>query len=69
MFLQWNWDAARDMQTHLETLRAQIVECEQLQQAAKGQIKRDIFKRLVAHYRVLASELERAIAQFKEEKD
>jgi hypothetical protein len=50
-----------DMLAHLETLRAQILQCERLQKAAKGRIKRDIFKRLAAHYAVLAKELERAI--------
>jgi hypothetical protein len=47
-FLQWNWER------HLETLRAQIVDCERLQRAAKSRIKRDIFTRLVAHYTTLA---------------
>jgi hypothetical protein len=52
----------KDMQAHLKKLRAQIAECERLQRAAKGRIKRDVFRRLVAHYRVLASDLEQAIA-------
>jgi hypothetical protein len=52
----------KDMQAHLKTLRAQIAECERLHWAAKSKIKRDIFKRLVAHYTILAGELERAIA-------
>jgi len=51
----------KDMQAHLETLRANIAECERLQKAAKNGIKRATFERLVAHYRVLAAELERAI--------
>jgi hypothetical protein len=52
----------RDMLAHLEKLRRQISECERLQKAAKGKIKRDIFKRLATHYRRLARELEAAIA-------
>jgi hypothetical protein len=47
----------KDMQAHLETLRANIAECERLQKAAKNGIKRATFERLVAHYRVLAAEL------------
>jgi hypothetical protein len=56
----------RDMQAHLKTLRAQIVECERLERESKRSVKRDIFKRLAAHYRVLANELQRAIAQTDE---
>lgn len=51
----------KDMQAHLATLREQIAKCQALEQASKTHIKRDIFRRLVAHYKVLAGELERAI--------
>ena len=52
----------KDMIEHLKTLRAQIAKCEHLQRTSKGKIKRAIFGRLVGHYRVLAGELEQAIA-------
>ena len=52
----------KDMQAHLETLRAQIAECERLGRTSKGKIKRDIFEKLASHYKVLAAELEQAIA-------
>jgi hypothetical protein len=55
--------AMKDMQAHLEKLRANIAECERLQRAAKGKVKPDIFKRLVAHYRVLASDLASDLAR------
>ncbi|UPK31230.1 hypothetical protein [Bradyrhizobium sp. 195] len=55
----------KDMQAHLETLRSQIKECEKLRDAAKGELKRATFDRIVAHYKVLASELEAAIARMK----
>jgi hypothetical protein len=55
----------KDMQAHLETLRAQIAECQRLQRAAKSKIKRDIFQRLVVHYEALAGELEQAIAAMR----
>ena len=53
----------RDMQAHLETLRKQIAECERLKRQATRRTKRDIFNRLAAHYRVLAAELEKAMAE------
>jgi len=52
-----------DMQSHLKTLRAKIDECKRLERASKRPVRRDVFKRLAAHYKVLADELERAIAQ------
>ncbi|MGY8685722.1 hypothetical protein Q2941_49650 [Bradyrhizobium sp. UFLA05-153] len=58
----------KDMLAHLQTLRLQICECERLQQEAKSRIKRDVFARIVANYRLAADDLERAIAaQAKEE--
>lgn len=56
----------KDMQTHLETLREQIAKCQALELASKTRVKRDIFKRLVAHYKILAGELERAIAEARD---
>ncbi|MDA9405235.1 hypothetical protein [Bradyrhizobium sp. CCBAU 45389] len=52
----------KDMIDHLATLREQIVKCERLRDAAKSEIKRAAFDRVVTHYRVLAKELETAIA-------
>ncbi len=58
----------KDMQLHLETLRSQIGKCERLRDAAKGEVKRAIFERIVAHYKALASELDAAISQVEAEK-
>lgn len=55
------------MVEHLATLREQIVKCEQLRDAAKSVIKREAFERVVAHYTILAAELERAISQSENE--
>jgi len=43
------------------------VKCDQLRDSAKSHIKRAAFDRVVIHYRLLASELERAIAQIEKE--
>lgn len=58
-----------DMLEHLATVREQIKKCEQLRDAAKSQIKRAAFDRVVAHYKVLAGELEHAIAQARAEQE
>jgi hypothetical protein len=50
----------KDMQAHLNFLRAQIADCERLRREGRSQVKRDMFGRLVAHYKLLAAELERA---------
>ncbi|MGY2937451.1 hypothetical protein ACVWZ6_007053 [Bradyrhizobium sp. GM6.1] len=52
---------------HLATLRELIVKCEHLRDAAKSVIKREAFERIVAHYKVLAAELEHAISQTENE--
>lgn len=57
----------KDMLEHLATLREQIVKCEQLRDTAKSVIKREAFERIVAHYKVLAGELEHAISQTENE--
>ena len=59
----------KDLQVHLGTLHAQIAECERFQREAKSQVRRDLFGRLVARYKVLAAELERAIAEDRDEKE
>ena len=65
--MQARGTAMNDLLAHLETLRAQIAECERLQREAKSTIKRDIFAKLAAHYKALAGELERAVAEAKAE--
>jgi hypothetical protein len=52
----------RDMQAHLEKLRVQIVECELIRDLATDKVKRALFDRLAEHTRVLAADLECAIA-------
>jgi hypothetical protein len=53
--------AMRD-KTHLEKLRVQIAECELIRDLATDKAKRALFDRLAEHSRVLAADLERAIA-------
>ncbi|OPY97964.1 hypothetical protein A5906_33950 [Bradyrhizobium sacchari] len=52
----------KDMQEHLEKLQVQIAECEIIRDLATDPAKRDLFARLALHHRVLAEELEKAIA-------
>jgi hypothetical protein len=51
----------KDMQTHLEKLRNETAECEIIAKLATDKAKSEQFIRLAQHYRVLASEVERAI--------
>jgi hypothetical protein len=53
----------KDMQPHLEKLRAEAVLCETTAKHAPDTAKRELFTRLAEHYKVLASEVERAIKQ------
>ena len=55
----------KDMLAHLEKLRVQIVECELIRDLATDSVKRELFNRLAEHYKVLAGEVERAIAASK----
>ena len=55
----------RDMQTHMEKLLADAEECALISKLATDMQKRELFARLAAHLRVLASEVERAIATKK----
>ena len=50
----------RDISSHLEKLREQVVECETIRDLATDQKKRDLFAKLAEHFRMLAAELERA---------
>jgi hypothetical protein len=51
-----------DMQTQLERLRLQHAECERIRDLTTDPAKRDLFARLAEHFKVLAAEVERAIA-------
>ncbi|HEY3852212.1 MAG TPA: hypothetical protein VGL87_14645 [Steroidobacteraceae bacterium] len=53
----------KDMRTHLEKLRTQVAECELIRDLATDRAKRELFNRIAEHHRVLASEIERAIAR------
>jgi hypothetical protein len=52
----------KDMQTHLEKLRVQVSECELIRDLATDKAKRELFNKLAEHFKVLAGEVERAIA-------
>ncbi|KRQ14711.1 hypothetical protein [Bradyrhizobium manausense] len=51
----------KDVQAHLEKLRAQIAECELIRDLATDPLKRDTFSRMAEHFRVLAGQLEHVI--------
>jgi hypothetical protein len=51
-----------DMQKHLERLRNEAEECELISRLSGNKTKRELFSKLAAHHRVLAQEVERAIA-------
>ncbi|MGH6678120.1 MAG: hypothetical protein ACREDL_04090 [Bradyrhizobium sp.] len=53
----------KDMQAHLEKLRAKIADCEMIARLATDDAKQKLFARLAEHYKVLASEVERAIKE------
>jgi hypothetical protein len=50
------------MQAHLEKFRVQISECEVIRDLATDRKKRELFARLAEHFTVLASEMEKAMA-------
>ncbi len=56
-------DQMRDMQVHLEKLRTEAAECEMIARLTTDKAKRELFTKLAQHYRVLASEVERAIKE------
>jgi hypothetical protein len=47
----------------LEKLRTETAECEMIVELATDKAKQELFAKLAEHYKVLASELERAIKQ------
>jgi hypothetical protein len=53
----------KDMQTHLEKLRVQTAECELIRNLATDPAKRELFAKLAEHFKVLAGEVERAMAR------
>ncbi len=53
----------QDMIAHLEKLRREAAECLMISDLATDVDKRELFARLAAHHRVLASAVERAIAK------
>jgi hypothetical protein len=63
--IQASRDGAKDMQTHLEKLRIQISECELIRDLATDKAKRELFNSLAEHFKVLAAEVERTIADAK----
>jgi hypothetical protein len=52
----------RDMQAHLEKLRNQIAECEMIRDLATDPKKRALFNSLAEHFKVLAAQIEKAMA-------
>jgi hypothetical protein len=53
----------KDMQAHLEKLRRDAAECAIIRDLAVDPKKRELFTKLAEHMSVLASEVERAIAE------
>jgi hypothetical protein len=51
----------KDMQSHLEMLRVQVAEYEMIRDLATDEKKRQLFARLAEHFRILATEIERAM--------
>jgi hypothetical protein len=52
----------KDMQAYLEKLRVQIAECEMIRDLATDKAKRELFTRLAEHFKVLAGQIEVAMA-------
>ena len=53
----------KDMEAHLEKLLRDAAECELISRLATDVAKRELFKRLSEHLKVLASEVESATQQ------
>jgi hypothetical protein len=53
----------QDMRAHLEKLRVQVAECKMIRDLAMDKRKQELFAKLAEHYKVLASEVERAIKE------
>ena len=52
----------KDMQAHLEKLRAQTAECEIIRDLATDPKKRELFSSLAEHFKILAKQIEKALA-------
>lgn len=52
----------KDIEAPLEKLRVQIAECELIRDLATEPKKSELFTRLAEHFKVLATELERALS-------
>jgi heme oxygenase len=52
-----------DMRKQAEKLRTEAAECALIRDLATDPVKRELFSRLAEHLNVLASEVERAIAE------
>jgi hypothetical protein len=52
----------KDMVAHLEKLRRDAAECELIRDLAIDKTKRELFDKLASHLKMLAGEVERAIA-------
>ena len=56
----------KDMQTRLEQLRIQIEDCELIRDTATEKAERELFEKFSRHFKVLATEVERAITRTKD---
>ena len=52
----------KDMVTHLEKLRRDAAECELIRDLAIDKTKRELFDKLASHLKMLAADVERAMA-------
>lgn len=52
----------KDMRAYLEKLKTQAAECEMIRELATDPAKRELFARLADHFKILAGEIERAMA-------
>ena len=55
----------KDMQAHLEKLRANAAECKLISELATDRKKRELFARLAEHHNVLATEVAQAIRSMR----
>ncbi len=55
----------KDMQAHLEKLRADGAECARIRDLATDKAKRELFDRLAVHLSILADQVEEAILHWK----
>jgi hypothetical protein len=58
----------KDMRQYLDKLRADTAECELIRDLATDPRKRDLFAKLAEHYKILATEIERAMQDRGESK-